>query len=91
LHEAKPYCTLNVMGVAGLVYDPDVPLTLMVYVPFGVPGLPVEPLEFPPHDAIQSVDTPSIAINASNFAARSERFREPATNMTPKNPGSIAA
>src|SRR5947209_7135148 len=38
------YCTLSVMAVAGLVYDPDVPVTLIVYCPFGVPGFEVEPL-----------------------------------------------
>src|SRR5947199_7907539 len=76
LHDCS-YWTLSVMGVAGLVYDPDVPVTLMVYCPFGVPGFEVEPPDpFPPHEAIQSVETLRIAIKPSNCAPRSERLRE---------------
>ena len=71
----------------------DAPVTVMVYVPLGVPGfvVPPPPLELPPQDAIQSEETPRTAISPRTRMAPVERLRDPAINTNPNSPGKRAA
>lgn len=67
---------------------PEVPFTVMVYVPFGVPGLPL--LEPPPQEASHTVEIPSTTMNPMNLIALKEGFRD-AVSTKPIIPGNSMA
>ena len=89
-NDCADYCTIN-WKVLVAVAPPEAPVTVMVYVPFGVPGLVVVlPELLPPQEAIHRDETPSSISRASRRIPRSERLRDPAKTM-PISPGNNAA
>jgi hypothetical protein len=86
---ADAYCTIN-WNDAELVAPPDEPFTVIVYVPFGVPGLLVV-LEPPPHETSQSMKKASTTMNPKMRIPLRARFRAPAVTTIPKAPGRSAA
>jgi hypothetical protein len=80
------YCTIR-LKFAEFDVPPEVPVTVIWYVPLGVPGLPVLPLDPLPHEDNHIAETPSAIINPRNRRCRSEALRAAAVNASPTNPG----
>lgn len=66
-------------------------MTVIVVVPFGVPGFELLPPLLPLQEPSQSVENPRTMISPSIRMPRSDRLREPIVNMIPSRPGSNAA
>jgi len=81
------------MTVAAVPWTvPVVALTVMVYIPWGVPGLPVElPPDPPPQDASQMVERPSTTTKLNSRKLRVLLFLEPKVKKIPTSPGSSMA
>jgi hypothetical protein len=89
----RVYCTtvrVNVVWAVMGFAPPVVPLTVMVYVPGGVPPFFEPPLP-PPQDASHMVEAPNTAISPSRRMAWNERLREGTTKNIPSIPGSSRA
>jgi hypothetical protein len=83
----KVYWTIR-LKFAEFDVPPEVPVTVIWYVPLGVPGLPVLPLDpLLPHEDNHIAETPSAIINPRNRICRSEALRAAPVNASPTNPG----